>query len=448
MTRHPAARAIALAPAIALALALVPTALFAQAAPVSTRITNNNGSTVTSVTAAGTPGTNALTVQGAAGGVPIPTAPSVPVSATSTTLGALGAACTVGVDGQQSAGFYLAAGTLQGTLIPEVTSDPTGAAGWVATDFYTYAGPQMSIAASSTVLSAGISFGGLSPRFARVRVLAYTVGTSPATCMATIAPGSNALDPSASGTLTASGQTVQLWLSTSYGVMIQITGTWTGLIAFEASADGANWISIETFNPASTSELVFGATTVNGVFQPINLAGVEFVRARSVNPMTGTASVFINGSRANGIPSPATKENGAVLPSYGMMIAGSDGAATRYVHTDAAGNQITSATSSIGTTTLETIACNAGSSPCTVTAANTVVLNANATRSKAIVCSTGTTAVQCCYNATTCSSTVYQFVVGGAGPACWQIDGSGGKVWTGGITCAGVAGGAVSVVGY
>lgn len=98
-----------------------------------------------------------------------------------------------------------------------------------------------------------------------------------------------------------------------------------------------------------------------------------------------------------------------------------------------------------GTTTAETLAC---ASPCTVASTNVVVANANTGRSQCSFQSIGTVALYGCLNATTCSSSAYDFVLGypggasGAGAATASyIIGPQPKVWRGGITFAGASGG-------
>src|SRR5689334_19230004 len=60
-------------------------------------------------------------------------AQNVDTTTGSTALGALNAACSIAMSGQQGAGFQLAAGTLVGTIVPEVSLD--GGTTWVASFF-------------------------------------------------------------------------------------------------------------------------------------------------------------------------------------------------------------------------------------------------------------------------------------------------------------------------
>lgn len=105
--------------------------------------------------------------------------------------------------------------------------------------------------------------------------------------------------------------------------------------------------------------------------------------------------------------------------------------------------------------TKEVIACNAGVSPCAVAAASVVVLNPNYSRSTAAICNSGTVTIYCCYHVSTCAgAAAYDVALKAATGAndgsgtCLVIGGNSGRIWAGGITCAGAAGGAVSAVGY
>src|SRR2546426_10596591 len=89
------------------------------------------------------------------------------------------------------------------------------------------------------------------------------------------------------GTLTAATQEVGITVSTSDGaVSIQITGTWSGIVTFEGTVDGTNWVSIDAV-PASSSTAVT-TTTSNGVWR-ISASGLAKVRARMSSFTSGTA---------------------------------------------------------------------------------------------------------------------------------------------------------------
>jgi hypothetical protein len=115
----------------------------------------------------------------------------------------------------------------------------------------------------------------------------------------------------------------------------------------------------------------------------------------------------------------------------------------------------TSASNPQGVAVHEVIPCNSGVSPCPVTAANTVVLNANPKRSSALICASGTATIYCCLNATTCAgASAYDFALKAASAAndgsgsCITLGSFAGRTWTNGVTCAGSGSGAVSVEAY
>lgn len=153
--------------------------------------TDTSGRTV--VVGAGTAGAAAggvVTVQGSASGTPIPVSGTftsggtADVTATGA-LGALNAAVQVITAGLETVGFQLAAGTLVGTIVPEVSFD--GGTTWVSTYFDTASGGKVasialtnpSPATAATIVGVGGS--GIS----RVRVSAYTSGTANVTVRAT-----------------------------------------------------------------------------------------------------------------------------------------------------------------------------------------------------------------------------------------------------------------------
>ena len=115
----------------------------------------------------------------------------------------------------------------------------------------------------------------------------------------------------------------------------------------------------------------------------------------------------------------------------------------------------TSASAPQGMAVHEVVACNANVSPCPVTAASTVILNANPRRSSALICASGTVTIYCCLHASVCTgSAAYDFALKAASTAndgsgaCATLGSFAGRGWSGGVTCAGSVGGAVSVEAY
>lgn len=81
------------------------------------------------------------------------------------------------------------------------------------------------------------------------------------------------------------------------GAALTISGTWTGTISFEATADGGTtWVAIDVMPVADTT--LVSSTTANGVWQ-VNMTGLTGIRMRSSASMTGSALATINRSNAS-----------------------------------------------------------------------------------------------------------------------------------------------------
>jgi hypothetical protein len=93
-----------------------------------------------------------------------------------------------------------------------------------------------------------------------------------------------------------------------------------------------------------------------------------------------------------------------------------------------------------GSNAKETIACNAGTSPCTIGASSTTVLNANSVRHECLLQNVGTTDFYCLKGTGTASTANMNFVLKAASGANKGDGGSyscntGPVVWTGIIAC-------------
>lgn len=156
---------------------------------------------------AGGPTGGVLTIQGVTGGTEIPIVEND--NTTTGVLGALNASVPLLLAGTTSIGFQLAAGTLIGTIVPEVSFD--GGITWNATFFDN---PSTSNKVSSIVFSAAntatgstiVGVGGAG--FARVRVSAYTSGTANCTVRSSQMNDPSALYAGAAGATGANPPTV------------------------------------------------------------------------------------------------------------------------------------------------------------------------------------------------------------------------------------------------
>lgn len=77
-------------------------------------------------------------------------------------------------------------------------------------------------------------------------------------------------------------------------VTLGVSGTWTGTLTFEATNDGANWVTVIGVNVTSGAQVT--TTTASGVFAFANV-GFVGVRARATAAMTGSA--FVSAARGN-----------------------------------------------------------------------------------------------------------------------------------------------------
>lgn len=215
-------------------------------------------------------------------------------------LGALNAAVTVTIPGKSSVGFQLAAGTLIGTIVAEVSID--GGTTWSSTYFDQTTGNKVSsivFASSNGALTSTIVGVGGSGQV-RVRVSAYTSGTANITVRA-----SNISDPSVLSGGTA-GSTLppvmnQMGASVTTAAPTYTTGT---LNALSLNTAGALRI-----DGSGTTQPISGTVTVSGLSLPFNIVGNA-----------------ANGAATSGAP---------------VLVAGYDGTNVRTFLTDSSGRQVT-----------------------------------------------------------------------------------------------------------
>lgn len=97
-----------------------------------------------------------------------------------------------------------------------------------------------------------------------------------------------------SGAVAANDTSVTLaWRETSPGfVAVQLAGTFSGTITFEATVDGANWVAINGMPVASTTPA--STATAAGIWY-ITANGVTAVRARSTTWASGSLTATLVG---------------------------------------------------------------------------------------------------------------------------------------------------------
>ncbi len=205
--------------------------------------------------------------------------PSADTIGSTVALGALNATATVATAGQQGVGMSLAAGTLIGTLTPQILDD---AGNWVNSAFYnpatqTYA-PTIVFSSANSVTTQSIYLaGGVSS--ARVIVSSYTSGTANATLRATAAStpqapligGSvNALPPGGAnnvmqGGLNASGNVAN--------PLIDGTGS-SGPFNVAPATNLTPTDCSGTLTTGGTAQAAFGSTTTKHGFDICNIDAV------------------------------------------------------------------------------------------------------------------------------------------------------------------------------
>jgi hypothetical protein len=102
-----------------------------------------------------------------------------------------------------------------------------------------------------------------------------------------------------SATLNASDEALTLTALTADSVVLQVTGTFTGTITFEASVDGTNYVAIAMkASTQTTATTLVTTTTTTGVFS-LNIQGFPNIRARMSAYTSGDAVVTASLARSN-----------------------------------------------------------------------------------------------------------------------------------------------------
>lgn len=251
----------------------------------------------------------------------ISTSPNTDTVGSAGTLNALNAVATVSTSGHSSVGMFLAAGTLVGTIIPEISMD--GGTTWVPTFFDD---PSTGNKVSSIVFSVAntattrtiIGAGGTST--ARVRVSAFTSGTASCTLRATEvgdpshlftgANGSTVLPPIAGLVAGSDGTTLRNISTTTAGVVKTELQAATSKdfysASFRALSPAATPTDMITITGSATKiarilRIIFSATQTTGASQELLI-----IKRSSLNA-GGTSVPFIS------VPYSSTSPNGTIL---------------------------------------------------------------------------------------------------------------------------------------
>jgi hypothetical protein len=249
----------------------------------------------------------ALRIDGSAVTQPVQTADVVSTG----TLGALNASVQINTSGLNGVGFQLSAGTLIGTIVPEISFD--GGTTWSATYFMNLNGTvTTSVVFSSANTAMAMSIVGAGGAgLTRIRVSAYTSGTANVTIRASLRnettqllnaiagnTGAQATDFTSSGTIAALNGTVSVNGQGVYTISISITGTWSATLVFEGQLVDTTWVQVPAYlvNTTLPYQPVF-STTTNGTFL-ITGGGYLNVRVRASAFTSGTVAVGLDGSLA------------------------------------------------------------------------------------------------------------------------------------------------------
>lgn len=97
--------------------------------------------------------------------------------------------------------------------------------------------------------------------------------------------------------LDAADEVIQISVRSCGGVGLQLLGTWTGTVTFEATLDGDTWVALNMV--PSNSATAASTTTGNGCWTA-NVAGFESVRARFSTATSGTVRAYLQTCEAAG----------------------------------------------------------------------------------------------------------------------------------------------------
>lgn len=206
------------------------------------------------------------------------------------------------------------------------------------------------------------------------------------------------------------------------------------------------------------SAALFGASNIGSIWRT-DVSGLSpFISVRlTINPGAGGTACSIN-IYVIPVPFELTQsvtgfypdgtDTAAVAGGIRPLIVGakSSGGTYKTLNSDSSGNLITSS-GGVGSSTAETVSCNAGVSPCTVGTTATTLLAANTSRKDCIIQNVNATDFYCkraTSGSSAASTTNMDFMLKAASAAnkgdggSYQCAGAG-NVWTGAINCTGSA---------
>ena len=97
--------------------------------------------------------------------------------------------------------------------------------------------------------------------------------------------------------LDATDEVAQIGVRGLGGVALQLLGTWSGTVTFEATVDGNTWVA---FNMVPSNSATAASTATSNGAWSANCAGFDSVRARFSTATSGAVLALLQGSAAAG----------------------------------------------------------------------------------------------------------------------------------------------------
>lgn len=97
--------------------------------------------------------------------------------------------------------------------------------------------------------------------------------------------------------LDAADEVIQIGTRGLAGVALQLLGTWSGTVTFEATVDGNNWV---TFNMVPSASATPASTATSNGCWSANCAGYEAVQARFSTATSGAVQAYLQGCAGAG----------------------------------------------------------------------------------------------------------------------------------------------------
>ena len=126
-------------------------------------------------------------------------------------------------------------------------------------------------------------------------------------------------DRTATGTITANGQTVSISTNGigTVGVFIGTTA-WTGTISFEGTINGTDWFSVVGL-PVGADTIGVTSTTANGQWRVIG-SGLLDVRVHATAAITGTATITLEANATGGLVKSAQGSPNSIANSWPVEV--------------------------------------------------------------------------------------------------------------------------------